>query len=94
MWICPADSAKLSLDWVGLVQPPVYKISPLVDLWHNMMVRGTRKGVVDKTASSQDYITTFCLWNQLSQYAIVIKIPKSTCNYFNQFTFQFQNQFP
>ena len=51
-----------------------------------MMVRGTRKGEVDKTASFQDYITTVCLWNQLGQHAIAIRIPKSTSNYFNQNT--------
>ena len=85
--IRPADHPWLG--WAGCVQPPVYNNNPsqLVDLWHNMMVRGTRKGEVDKTASSQDYITTVSLWNQLSQHTIVIKIPKSTCSYFNPNTF-------
>ena len=34
----------------------------------------------------QDYITTVCLWNQLGQHAIGIRIPKPTSNYFNQNT--------
>ena len=50
------------------------------------MVRVTRKGEVDKTVSSQDYITIVCLWNQLGQLAIAIRIPKSTSNYFNRNT--------
>ena len=64
----------------------------MVDPWHSMTVRGTRKGQVDKTTCSPDYITTDCLWNQLSQHAIAIKIPKSTSSYFNENVFF--NQFP